>query len=234
MNIYQLSCELGEENKCGLNSGEIWLRENGMNTDKLLQAEAAFLSHYPQGFSDPSMASVKKKHNVDKLAEFAQENLTIANFNRPEFIAETVLKIVSRSSMVSRFEKPRFRDFIHCLNSSEKEAFSSAYEKRLFGRAKRRGFEELVGMMQPFGVAKWSIVSVVPFYFSPRKEVFVKPTTAKGILANLEIEGLEYRPAPTWDFYQGYQRLLKEISQTVSPTLSPNYAALSGFLMISL
>jgi hypothetical protein len=205
-----------------------------MNTDKLLKAEAEFLGRYPGGFSDPAMESVKKKHNVDKLADFARQSLTPANFNRPEFIAETVLKIVSRSSMVSRFEKPRFRDFLHCLNSSEKEALASAFEKRLFGRAKRRGFEELVGMMQPFGVAKWSIVSVVPFYFAPKKEVFVKPTTAKGIIANLEIEGLEYRPTPTWEFYLGYQRLLKEIRDTVSPDLSPNNAALSGFLMISL
>ena len=205
-----------------------------MNIEKLLQAEAAFLSQYPQGFADPAMENVKKKHDVDKLADYARESLTLANFNRPEFIAETVLKIVSRSSMVSRFEKPRFRDFIHCLNTSEKEALASAYEKRLFGRAKRRGFEELVGMLQPFGVAKWSVVSVVPFYCSPNTEVFVKPTTAKGIIASLEVEGLEYRPAPTWAFYQGYRRLLNDIRGTVSPSLSPNNAALSGFLMISL
>jgi hypothetical protein len=207
---------------------------SAMNKDKLGVAEAEFLSRYPAGFSDPAMESVKKKHNVDKLAEFAQATLTPANFNRPEFIAEAVLKIVSRSSMVSRFEKPRFRDFIHSLNSFEKEALASALEKRLFGRAKQRGFEELVGMMQPFGVAKWSVISVVPFYFSPKKEVFVKPTTAKGIIAKLEVEGLEYRPAPTWEFYQGYQRLLKDIKGLVSPSLSPNNAALSGFLMISL
>lgn len=204
-----------------------------MNREKLLQAEAQFLARYPEGFADPAMASVKKRHNVDKLTEFAKASLTPANFNRPEFIADTVLKIVSRSSMVSRFEKPRFRDFIQCLNSAEKEALAGAYEKRLFGRAKQRGFEELVGMMQPFGIAKWSVVSVVPFYFAPRSEVFVKPTTAKGIIAGLEVEGLEYRPAPTWAFYQGYRRLLKDIRESVSPSLSPNNAALSGFLMIS-
>ena len=204
-----------------------------MNKAKLLEAEAQFLMRYPAGFDDPGLAPIKKKHNVDKLTEFTRENLTRTNFNRPEFIADTVLKIVSRSSMVSRFEKPRFRDFIHALNSQEKEAFAHAFEKRLFGRSKRRGFEELVGMLQPFGLAKWSVVSIVPFQFAPTKEVFVKPTTAKGIIANLEIEDLHYRPAPTWEFYQGYQKLLQEIRDTVSTTLSPNNAALTGFLMTS-
>ena len=97
-----------------------------MNRQKLLEAEAAFLSRYPEGFSDPAMATIKKKHNVDKLSAFARESLAPAAFNRPEFVADTVLKIVSRSSMVSRFEKPRFRYFIQCLNSSEREAFVSA------------------------------------------------------------------------------------------------------------
>ncbi|MFT4615350.1 MAG: hypothetical protein ACI9NT_002503 [Bacteroidia bacterium] len=204
-----------------------------MNRAKLLEAEALFLTRYPGGFDDPGLAPIKKKHNVDKLAEFARENLSRSNFNRPELIVDTVLKIVSRSSMVSRFEKPRFRDFIHSLNSHEKEAFAQAFEKRLFGRSKRRGFEELVGMLQPFGLAKWSVVSIVPFQFAPTKEAFVKPTTAKGIIANLEIQELEYRPAPTWEFYVGYQKMLQEIRATVSSTLSPNNAALTGFLMTS-
>ena len=205
-----------------------------MDIEKLRQAEADFLQRYPGGFADPGMAAIKKKHNVDKLTEFTQANLTKANFNRPEFIAETLLKIVSRSSMVSRFEKPRFRDFIGALNSHEKQALADAFEKRLYGRQKQRGFEEFLGMLSHHRLAKWAVISVVPFYFSPEKEVFVKPTTAKGILAFLEIKNLEYRPTPSWEFYKGYQRLLVEIKKQVAPTLSPNNAALSGFLMSSM
>lgn len=205
-----------------------------MNRAKLLEAEAQFLSQYPGGFDDPGMAHIKKKHNIDKLAAFAAENLSKSHFNRPDHIVETALKVVSRSSMVSRFEKPKFRDFVGCLNSGEREAFANALEMRLYGRAKKRGFEELVGMLQPHGLAKWSVVSVVPFYVFPSKEAFVKPTTAKGIIANLEIEDLQYKPLPTWAFYQGYQRLLGEVRDTVSTTLSPNNAAITGFLMTSL
>ena len=205
-----------------------------MNKSTLLQAEAQFLSRYPKGFADPGMEYIRKKHNVDKLAEFASESLVRERFNRPEFIVDTMHKIVSRSSMVSRFEKPRFRDFVKSLNSHEKEALTNALERRLFGRAKRRGFEELVGMLAPHGLAKWSVVSVVPFYAAPTKEAFVKPTTAKGIIELLEVEGLTYKPQPTWEFYRGYVKLLQEVKLTVSPSLGTNNAALSGFLMATL
>ena len=204
-----------------------------MNYQKLRDAEAGFLQRYPGGFADPGMESIKKKHNVDKLVEFTQQNLTPANFNRPEFIAETLVKIVSRSSMVSRFEKPKFRDFVRSLNSHERQSLADAFEKRLYGRQKKRGFEEILGMLSHHRIAKWAVISVVPFYFSPQKEAFVKPTTAKGILAYLEVDGLQYKPTPSWEFYKGYLELLAEIKQRVVPTLSPNNAALTGFLMSS-
>jgi len=204
-----------------------------MNREKLREAEASFLQLYPLGFSDPAMQAIRKKHNVNKLVEFAQQNLTRANCNRSNFIAETLLKIVSRSSMVSRFEKPRFRDFLGALPSPEKKALAYAVEQRLFGR-KQKGFEEILGMLIDHKIARWSVISAVPFYFSPRREVFVKPTTTKGILAALEVEHLHYHPTPSWEFYKGYQRLLADIKKQVSPSLSPTNAALSGFLMMSL
>ena len=205
-----------------------------MNYDKLRLAEANFLQRYPGGFADPAMDAVKKKHNVDKLVEFTQDSFARTHFNRPEFIAESLVKVVSRSSMVSRFEKPKFRDFIQSLNSHEREALAMAVEKRLYGRQKGQGFDEILGMLAHHKLAKWAVISVVPFYFAPRKEVFVKPTTAKGILAFLEVEDLVYKPTPSWAFYQGYRKLLGEIKANVVPTLSPNNAALTGFMMMSI
>ena len=46
-----------------------------MNYDKLYEAEASFLMRYPDGFEDEAMAPIRKKHNINKLVEFAQANL---------------------------------------------------------------------------------------------------------------------------------------------------------------
>lgn len=204
-----------------------------MNLNKLQEAEAQFLQRYPGGFADPAMQPIKKKHNVDKLVDFTRESLRRENCKRPEFVADALLKIVSRSSMVSRFEKPRFRDFIGSLGSDEKRALASAVEKRLHG-GKQAGFEAMLGLLLHHKLAKWAIISVAPFYFAPTREVFVKPTTAKGIVALLEVENLHYKPVPTWEFYKGYRDLVANIKKQVAPSLSPNNAALTGFLMMSL
>lgn len=204
-----------------------------MNHEKLHEAEANFLQAYPAGFADPAMRAIRKKHNVDRLVAFAQANLTRVDCNRPDFVAEILFKIVSRSSMVSRFEKPQFREFLGSLSSDQKRVLAHAVEQRLHGR-KQQGFDEILGMLLHYKIAKWAVISAVPFYFAPRREVFVKPTTAKGILTFLEVEDLQYAPTPSWEFYKGYRSLLARVKKQVSPSLSPNYAALSGFLMMSM
>ena len=92
----------------------------------------------------------------------------------------------------------------------------------------------MLGMLQPHKLARWAVVSIVPFYFAPNREVFVKPTTAKGIIAYLEVEDLHYSPTPSWAFYRGYQKLIAEVKHQVVPTLAPNNAALTGFLRASM
>ena len=76
-----------------------------MNLEKLKEAEAVFLAHYPGGFDDPGLERVRKSHNVGRLSEFTRENLTAITFAQPQKFADVLEKIVSRSSMVSRFEK---------------------------------------------------------------------------------------------------------------------------------
>lgn len=205
-----------------------------INTRRLEEAEAAFLARFPQGFRDPALAQIRKRHDVDRLADFARANLTEATLAQPQKFADTLLRIVSRSSMVSRFEKPPFREFLGALDSKGKRRLAEAFGKRLIGRKKREGFEEIVDLFAHYRLARWSLVSAVPFYFAPSKEAFVKPTTAKRIIAFLEITDLHYRARPDWGFYDGYRKLILDIGKRVDPSLTPNNAATTGFLMSSI
>ena len=206
-----------------------------MNIGKLKEAEALFLQQYPDGFADEGLARVRKSHNVGKLSEFTKETLTSTLFQQPEKFAESLVTIISRASMVSRFEKPKFRDLMQSLDSNDKEHLASAFEKRLAGNAKEReqGFNAILDLLSWHKLARWSVISAVPFYYDPLGEAFVKPTTAKKIISYLEITNLHYHPRPDWDFYQGYLKLIMDIRAQVSASLTPNNAALTGFLMVS-
>ena len=205
-----------------------------MNTRKLKEAEAAFLARFPKGFADPGLEKIRKSHNVDRLADFARINLTQAALSRPHSFSDVLLKIVSRSSMVSRYEKPLFREFLNALDSNERHRLAEAFRKRLFLPNKREGFEEIVDLLAHYKLARWSVVSAAPFYFAPAKEAFVKPSTARRIVSFLEVEDLRYHPRPDWAFYSGYRRLILDIKAQVDPSLTPNNAATTGFLMVSL
>jgi hypothetical protein len=205
-----------------------------MNLLRVKEAEAAFLERFPLGFQDPGLAPIRKRHNVDRLTAFARENLDELALGQPQKFCDLLLTIIGRSSMVSRFEKAPFRDAINSLSSKDKQKLASAFEKRLFGRRKQAGFEEIVDFFARFKLARWSLVSAVPFYFAPTREAFVKPTTAKMIIARLEVDELDYRPRPDWAFYDGYRRLIGNIKQLVDPSLASNNAAITGFLMSSL
>lgn len=204
-----------------------------LNVKKLKLAEANFLHMYPDGFADPEMESIGKKHRVDKMTEFATEIFAKARFNKPEAFLENLIKLVSRSSMVSMFEKPRFRDAVNSLVAEDRKQLVAGYRKMLYGN-QQAGFEQVVDVLVAAKVAKWSLLTIGPVYFRPQREVFVKPTTAKKIVERLELTQLTYKPRPSWEFYEGYREALLEMKAQVNPSLAPNNAAFTGFLMMAL
>jgi hypothetical protein len=203
-----------------------------MNVGKLREAEALFLLTYPGGFESEALRQVVKRHNVGRLIEFAQNALAPERFGRSAQVLDDIVRIVSRSSMVSLFEKPRFRDYVNGLGRDERARMAASFERLLHGD-QERGFTDLVELLGEAGLAKWSLLTVCLFYYRPDREVFVKPTTTKNVIRQYELEGLVYKPRPTWSFYAGYRDAIAQMKAAVSPALAPNNAAFTGFLMMT-
>ena len=205
-----------------------------MNLERLKQAEAVFLNRYPGGFANPEISAVrKKKHNVDKMIALAQERFARRNFSYPDQILHDMVKVVSESSIISVFEKPRFRDFASNLSAEERELLACGLEELLHGR-EQTGFETLLDLLKSRKLGKWSLMTVCQTYFHAKQAVFVKPTTVKGIIQYFELAHLQYKPTPTWDFYQAYRSTLHDMKSKVDSSLSPTNVAFSWFLLLSL
>lgn len=204
-----------------------------MNLKKLKQAEISFMERYPGGFSHPEMIAIGKKHKMGTMVTFAQDSFGKPQFNDPMIVVDNLVKLTTRSSMVSVFEKTKFRDYVYGLSDMDRERLATAVKQRLHGNA-QKGFEEMCRILAAGKLNKWSLVSVAAAYYRPSEEVFVKPTTAKGVVAHFECEGLKYHPTPSWEFYTQYRDVIMTMKQQVDPSLSPSNAAFSGFLMMSL
>lgn len=203
-----------------------------MNRDKLMRAEQLFLNRYPGGFENPGMVEISKKHKPAKMNGMAEDFFGPGQFGNPDLVVENMIKIVTRSSMVSVFEKPRYRDYLNMISGDEKAFLARGLYEILHGD-QQGGFSMMLDILSMGKLAKWTLMTIIPVYYKPLAEVFVKPTTARNVISWFEVEDLKYSPKPTWDFYTGFRDLIGEMKSSVSKTLSPSNAAFTGFLMMS-
>lgn len=205
-----------------------------MNLKKLKEAEAYFLELYPQGFEDVGLLPIIKRHHTAKISEQVREMFCKENFAQPDIICENFSKIVSKSTLISLFEKPKVREMIQSMRMERKDMFSIGLYEMLYGDQKE-GFDMVVEVLSFYTLAKWSLVTLIPYYFYRDKEFFVKPTTTRNIIRFFEIDGLVYKAQPSHEFYVKYKKILESMRAKVSKTISPNdNAGFTGFLMIAM
>jgi len=205
-----------------------------MNLQKLKEAEAYFFELYPQGFEDVGLLPIIKRHNTAKIGEQVREMFAKENFTQPDIICENFTKIVSKSTLISLFEKPKVRDMIQSMRMERRDMLCIGLYEMLYGD-KKEGFDTVVEVLSFYSLAKWSIVTLIPYYFYRDKEFFIKPMTTKNILAFFEIEGLVYKPKPSYEFYVVYKKVLESMRAEVSQKISPHdNAGFTGFLMIAM
>jgi hypothetical protein len=139
--------------------------------------------------------------------------------------------------MVSLFEKPKFRDFVRSLTAQDKVFLSESLKTLLHTKSlkqERKVFGGIVSLLEAGKLAKWSLITVFAAYYKPERDVFVKPTTCKNVLKTFDIDEIQYKPRPSWEFYERYREIINHMKQQVDPCLSPSNAAFSGFLMMSM
>ncbi len=204
-----------------------------MNLEKLKDIESEFLERYPKGFEDAHFFPTMKKFKPEKLEEFAKEALKKENFSNPNLVVDGFFKTIQKSVMVSLFDKLKLKDAIMSLNSYEKDMLSIEIFELLYGD-KKEGFEGLVEFLAQYNLAKWTLLSVVPYSINRQTEYFIKPTTTKNIIKYFELKDLIYKPKPSFEFYENYTKVLNEMKSNVDSSLTFDNAAFTGFLKIGI
>jgi len=204
-----------------------------MNINRLKVLESKFFAMYPEGFMDDKFKAVSKKHNFKKVSQFVRDVCSEESLKQGLYAIDDIMRVVSKSSMVSVFEKMRFRDLVREFDVTEKMLVVAAINELIHGD-EEEGFTELYNMLSPYKLAKWPILTVFRAYYYPEYDVLVKPTTVKKILKYLEIEDIQYSPKASYDFYNKYRDHINFLKKQVDPRLSPHNPAFSGFMMITI
>jgi len=204
-----------------------------MNLQKLKEAEANFFAFYPKGFEDEGLLPIIKRHNTAGIGKSVREMFAPDRFSRTEEIGENFAKIVSKSSLISLFEKPKVRDMVKQMNMEQQDMLAiGLYE--LLHADKAKGFTILVDVLSVYKLAKWSIVTLIPYYYDRENNFFIKPTTTKDIIKFFDLQGMVYKPRPAYEFYTKYTKTLEEMRSQVSPLIGADNAGFTGFLMMAM
>ena len=204
-----------------------------MNLDKLKFAEANFFAFYPKGFEDEGLLPIIKRHNTEGIGKSVRDLFAPERFRNPDEICESFAKIVSKSTLISLFEKPKVRDMIKQMSMDQRDMLSIALYEMLHGK-REKGFEMIVEILAIYSLAKWSIVTLIPYYYDREKNYFIKPTTTKDIIKFFEIGGIVYKPRPSFEFYESYTRILTKMRAQVSQLIGKDNAGFTGFLMMAM
>ncbi len=204
-----------------------------MNLKKLKDLESEFLYRYPKGFKDEHFFPTMKKFKPEKLEEFAKEALKKENFSNPNLGVEGFFKIIQKSVMVSLFDKLKLKDALATLNSYEKDMLSVEIYELLYGN-KKEGFEGLVEFLEQYKLAKWTLITVVPYIINRQTEYFIKPTTTKNIIKYFGLKDLIYNPKPSFEFYDNYTLVLDEMKSNLDKSLTFDNAAYTGFFNLAI
>lgn len=204
-----------------------------MNVNTLKMLEAKFMAVYPEGFENPELVKIGKKHRMPQLIQFAKESFDKQCFDNADELLESMIRMVSRSSMISVFEKPKFRDFARSLGSTQKQVLVTGLKELLHG-SEELGFNMMLDVLEDGKLAKWTLISVFGAYYKPKNHVLIKPTTVKNIIRTLELKGVEYSPKPSYAFYKKYRALINKMKKEVDNSFCSSNAAFSGFLMMAM
>lgn len=204
-----------------------------MNIEKLKRVESDFLLHYPKGFESDELINVKKKHNLYKISNYLKNVCSKDNMKLGLSVYDDIMKVISRSSMVSIYEKMDFRDLVKELDDIDKLfLLDSIYE--LIHGDEELGFKMMISLLEPYKLAKWPILTVWRAYWNLEYDVVIKPTTVKKIIKYLELENIKYTPKANYEFYNKYRKYINEIKNNVIPSLRPNNLTFTGFLMMTI
>ena len=204
-----------------------------MNLEKLKDVETEFLLQYPSGFQDAKFFPTMKKFDPAKLETFTKENLKKENFSNPNLVVDDFFQIIQKSVLVSLFDKLKFRDIKDSLTSYEKDMLSIEIYELLYGN-KRNGFEGLVDFLNEYKLAKWTIISLVPYCINRHEDYFIKPTTTKNIIKTFELEDLIYKSKPSFEFYDKYTKALDIMKSNIDKSLSPDNVGFTAFLKVAM
>jgi hypothetical protein len=186
-----------------------------------------FLAHFPGGLQSPECdgeeRSYKLKAGQDARQELQPEVLDgLLSSGQYTEIVQRARRSMARVNLAFPNELMKFGDVPESVHQELAERLVQLVKA---GKETPAALERLAATLMPYGAAKWTIVSLLPFLLDPEHWPFVKPTFIERAVNATGID-VEYQPQPNARTYE----LIRQLYELVAVTLGDRGFAPRDFI----
>jgi len=205
-----------------------------------IRCRKKFLRFFPGGYSDEKYISWERNYKWQAHISW-KELLNRAAFdqmlkkNQYELIANTAVRIETKTNLLFSFEKMALRDAVKSANGAR--AFAKGLYNYIYGASsKQQRFEEFGDVLGSLPriqtrVHTWPLHTVFGFIANPRAFIFLKPKVTKIAAINYGFD-FDYHSRPNWNTYHSLLDFADQVNKDTTDLQPKDYIDLQSFIWV--
>jgi hypothetical protein len=175
-------------------------------------AKARFLRIFPGGLSDKTYLDSERAYKL-QAKEKLDQILPLENALTSSGLGEEALSVFRATNLLSPFEKTRLQAALRGPNADQ---FIRGAAKFTLGDTKT-GISEMSQALKPDDVAKWTVITYLPFLWQPTSHMFLKPEVTKNFAERVGHNLInDYSPELDPSVYSSLLSLTNDTGQQIS------------------
>lgn len=199
-----------------------------------------FLRYFRKGFRDERYIAWERKYKLDAHTQF-QQYLNQKQFKQLlskkmfETIAQTAIKIESRTNLLFSFEKMAIRDAVRSNEGAE--LFSTGLYSFLYSNGSmEERFHNYVDIISRLPrkqtrVLTWPLVTIFGFIANPGEHIFLKPRVTQRAAEKYKFN-FDYLSRPNWETYESLLNFAGQIRKDTKNLGPSDYIDLQSFIWV--
>ncbi|MBV9986312.1 MAG: hypothetical protein JO301_01425 [Chitinophagaceae bacterium] len=205
-----------------------------------MQCRRKFLFYFKKGFADPTYLAWERDYKQEAADQFqrvlnrkAYEQMLKARHY--DEIAQTAVRLESRTNLLFSFEKMALRDAVKPPNGAK--AFATGLFEYVYGSGPLKDrFEQFTEVLDTLPriqtrVLTWPLQTVFGFIGNPSEHIFLKPRVTRLAAEKYHFDFI-YRSRPNWETYSSLLQFAEQVKQDMAAYKPKDYIDLQSFIWV--
>lgn len=200
-----------------------------------------FLRFFPKGFRDPKYYAWERGYKLEAHQQFQRELnedsfSTLLRAGDYQDIANTCIRLESRTNLLFSFEKMAIRDGVKSRDGAR--IFATGLYDLLHGKGSlEQRFQNWCNAIESLPrkqtrVLTHPVVTVFPFIADPRTHIFLKPMVTKTAAKRFGLE-FNYHSRPSWEVYSDFLDMAGKLSRSLRSLRPADMIDIQSFIWIA-